>query len=165
MNYSLGFDMGAALLLTALGARGFYRGFFGEILSLASLASGIFCAWRYSGFVSEFISNYFPSLDGAVANVIAGSIIFFAITLAFGVVSKIARAFVKFAELSFFNHVAGLLLGVTTGLCILLLVYTILTMLAPHLGAGWAENSIFMDLMSKIWAQGWFDTSKIIPQM
>lgn len=118
------------------------------------------------------ILEYFPKLDAALANIIAMALIFFVIALFFALLSKIIRAFIRFADLSFFNHIAGLIIGILTGLVILLFVYGGLTIFAPALGANWIEDSIIMNLMAKMWPpfqqflinQGWIDTTKLLPQ-
>lgn len=170
MSFSLGFDIGAALLLTMLGVRGFYRGFVGEILSLLGIACGIFFASRFSSPVSDLLMQNFPSLDGSVAHIIAMSTVFFVVALIFGIISKIFRAVINFADLSLLNSLAGLLLGLGAGVLIIMFVYGALTLFAPTLGNGWIQDSIFMNLSAQMWpffygfivSQGWIDPSKLL---
>lgn len=173
MNFALGFDIGAALFLTAMGTRGFFRGLLGEALSLVGLIGGIFFAWKFAHPVMEMLLGTFPNLDPSVANIIAMSVIFFAVAVSVAIISKIMLAVVKFAQLSTINHILGLVLGVLVGVAILLFIYGAITLFAPALGDGWLDKSIFMGMLAKIWPTfkefmihyGWIDAAKFTPYL
>ncbi|WP_372752895.1 CvpA family protein [Mariniflexile sp.] len=103
-------------------ARGFWRGFFVEIASLIALLSGVYGAFHFSNFASNFLKERVDWNENTV-NIVAffGTLILivFAIALAGKALTKMAN----FAALGLFNKLLG---GVFGALKIALILSAIL---------------------------------------
>ncbi|WP_308993659.1 CvpA family protein [Mariniflexile litorale] len=90
--------------------RGFWRGFFVEIASLVALVAGVYGAFHFSSFASEFLKEKVDWNENTV-NIVAfvGTLmlIVFAIALAGKALTKIA----DFAALGLFNKLLGAFFG------------------------------------------------------
>jgi uncharacterized membrane protein required for colicin V production len=145
------FDAVAALIVVALGLIGFLRGFISAVMSFVSLSCGTYSAWKFSSEGTSVFIKYFPNVDESIASIIAMAIIFFSVALVISLISKLLCSLISFAKLSGINHLTGLLMGLATGFAIIIAAYGVITLLAPEVGQGWMELSIFMNLAEKVW--------------
>jgi uncharacterized membrane protein required for colicin V production len=88
-------------------------------------------------------------------------------------ISKALCSLISFASLSNVNHLAGMLIGLATGFAIVIAVYGAITLLAPEIGQGWMDVSIFMNIARDIWpyvydflvSRGFLETAKYVPRI
>ena len=167
------FDIAAALTIVVLGLIGFLRGFISSVMFFVSLFCGTYFAWIYSEEGAALFLKYFPNVDESIASIAAMTILFFCAAAVITLISKILCSLVSFASLSAVNHMAGLLIGLATGSAIVVAIYGGITHLAPEIGQGWMEVSIFMNLAKDFWpyvydflvSRGFFETVQHIPQI
>jgi uncharacterized membrane protein required for colicin V production len=166
------FDIVSALVLVALGIIGFLRGFISAVMSFVGLFCGTYFAYKFSKEGTALFLKYFPNVDESIANIAAMAIMFFCVAIAFSIVSKILCSLISFAKLSSVNHMAGMLIGFATGFAFIVAVYGAITLLAPEIGKGWKELSIFMNLAEKFWppvhdflmSHGFLNSLNLAPQ-
>ena len=164
------FDVAAALIIILLGIVGFLKGFISAIMSFVSLSCGTYFAWQYSAEGTALFLKFFPNVDESIASIIAMAVIFFCVAAIISLVSMILCSLIRFARLSGINHLAGMLIGLATGFAIVVAIYGAITLMAPEVGKGWIDVSIFMNLAEKVWpyvyefliSHGILDSSKLL---
>src|SRR5271170_6496832 len=117
----------AVILLSIISAA--IQGFFSEALSMAGLVIGyIVAAWQYqrlAGWLMSFLKNEW------LADIFGFLIIFFAISILFGVAGRIARKLMKAAGLSGFDRFLGALLGLVKACLVVAVVLMGMTAFTP----------------------------------
>ncbi len=98
-----------ALLLFGL-IRGFSKGLFVEVASLAALVAGVYGAIHFSNFAAEFLENKFD-LEQKYINSIAFAITFVIIVIAIALAGKALTKLANFAALGLLNKLLGGLFG------------------------------------------------------
>lgn len=118
MNY---LDIIIAVPLGYLVFKGFRRGLIFELASLAGIVLGCFVAVRMANWFSLLVG-----LQGNNAFLIAFFILFIGVVILALFVGKLVERFVKLIHVGFMNNLAGALLGMLKGVCIVgvLLYYT-----------------------------------------
>jgi len=145
------FDIAAAVVLITFGFVGCIRGFIRSVMTFVGLFCGVYFAWKFSDEGTRLFLIYFSEVDASIASVIATAIIFFGVSIAISLLSRLLCSLANFAQLSGINHIAGVFIGLATGYILIIVVYGVLTLLAPEAGHGWMNHSIFMNLTEKIW--------------
>ena len=165
------FDIAAALIIVVLGVIGFLRGFISAVMSFVGLFCGTFFAWKYSGEGTALFQNFFPNVETSIANIAAMAIIFFCVAIVVSLISRLLGFFISFARLSAVNHMAGMLVGLATGLVLVIIIYGVVTRFAPEVVHGWVKLSIFMNIAEALWPQlceflssCGIDIAKLIPK-
>jgi membrane protein required for colicin V production len=108
MNY---IDIILAVLLIIGLVRGFSKGFFIEIASLASLILGLYGAIHFSYFVADWLKDR-VSWNGQVMQVASFAITFFIILYGVSLVGKLITKMVNAASLGILNKLAGGVFGI-----------------------------------------------------
>ena len=98
-----------ALLLFGL-IRGFMKGLFVEVASLAALVAGVYGAIHFSNFAAEFLMEK-VSWDEKYINIIAFAITFVVIVLAIALAGKALTKLADFAALGILNKLLGGVFG------------------------------------------------------
>lgn len=111
----------AALILFGL-IRGFMKGFFVEVASLAALFAGIYGAIHFSNYASDFLQSK-VDWDDKVINITAFVITFVIIVFAIAFAGKALTKLADFAALGIINKLLG---GVFGGLKIALILSVLL---------------------------------------
>ena len=112
-------DLILAIPLGWLIFKGYRRGLIFEVASLAGIALGSFFAVRFARWFSEWVG-----FSGQNAFLISFFILFVAVVLLSMALGKLVERFVKLVHVGFLNNLAGAVLGLLKGLCILgVLVY------------------------------------------
>lgn len=111
--------------------RGFSKGFIIELASLIGLVLGILAAWYFSGYVIDFLKDYF-TLTEQVLRIIAYVVIFLAVML---VVYLIGKAIEKVAEvvmLGWLNKLLGAIVGLAKGIVLVGIILFIFEKADPN---------------------------------
>ncbi|MBP5190525.1 MAG: CvpA family protein [Bacteroidales bacterium] len=114
-------DIIIAIPLGWLIFKGYRRGLIFEAVALLSVIFGSFLAVRFANWFSSLVG-----LTGPNAYLISFFVIFVLVIVLSLFVAKLAERFVKLMHVGIFNNLAGALLGLVKGLCIVgvLLYYT-----------------------------------------
>ena len=171
MTFARVFDIGAAFVLAFFVVRGAMRGLTGEILSLLGLIASVVCGWTFAHPMGEAVLNYFPTWSPAVTELACAVVIFMGVSLAFAVVSKIMKALVRAANLSFLDHIMGAAAGGARTFVIVLFIYGVVSTFPGLIPGEWMEDSIAMKGASVAWPpvfkimtdNGWIDPSRLTP--
>ena len=90
--------------------RGFWRGFFVELASLIALIAGVYGAFHFSSFVSEFLKEKVDWNENTI-NIVAFIVTLLIIVIAIALAGKILTKMADFAALGLFNKLLGGLFG------------------------------------------------------
>ena len=147
------FDIAVALVLVTLGFIGFLRGFIGAVMSFIGLVCSTYFAFEYFKEGAVIFLKYFPDVSEAIANIASFAIIFLVVAIVISLIARILIYFVKFAKLSGANHMGGMLIGIITGVALIVAAYGAIVLLAPRDGYMWTwmNDSVFMRLAETIW--------------
>lgn len=110
MNY---LDILIAVPLGYLVFKGFRRGLIFELASLAGLVLGCFVAVRMANWFSLLVG-----LKGDGAFLVAFFILFIGVVVLALFIGKLVERFVKLIHVGFINNLAGAILGMAKGVCI-----------------------------------------------
>ncbi|MDR2179270.1 MAG: CvpA family protein [Synergistaceae bacterium] len=171
MTFARVFDIGTACMFAFFVVRGALRGLTGEIVSLLGLVASITCGWTFAEPLAAVARGYFPSWDPTLTGLICAAVIFISISLVFAIVGKIVRSLVKAANLSLLDHFTGALSGGARALCIVLLVYGVISVFSPLVGSSWMQESWVMSNVAVVWPgvvkiladNGWVDVTQLTP--
>lgn len=89
---------------------GLFRGFIREVISLASIILGIFCAKIFNGLVAGFLAGFFE-ISLKSAQPLAFVLIFIVVAIILKILGKIMHNTLKMMSLGIFNSILGGLLG------------------------------------------------------
>ena len=106
-------DLIIAIPLGYLIFKGYRRGLIFEFASLAAVIFGCILAVRFANWFSALIG-----LDGQNAYLISFFVIFLLVIVLSLSVAKLVERFVKLMHVGIFNNLAGALLGLLKGICI-----------------------------------------------
>ncbi|MBP0905623.1 CvpA family protein [Mariniflexile gromovii] len=90
--------------------RGFWRGFFVEIASLVALVAGVYGAFHFSAYASEFLREKVDWNENTI-NIVASFGTLILIVLAIALAGKALTKIADFAALGLFNKLLGALFG------------------------------------------------------
>ena len=150
MSVGLIFDIAAAVVLAVLAVRGLLRGFSGEILGLIGFFASVFCGWTFAKPAAAFLLGYLPSMDPTVAALVCGVLIFIAVSLIFAMLDGLLSAIIKAARLSLIDHVLGIFMGAVKALCLVLVIYGVLTTVRVF-PTDWMNDSYVMKGAAAVW--------------
>ena len=127
------FILGMSILDIILGAlllfgliRGFMKGLFVEVTSLAALIVGIYGAIHFSDFAADFLENH-VDWDEKYINITAFAITFVIIVIAIAMVGKALTKLADFAALGILNKILGAVFGglkIALILSVLLIIFS-----------------------------------------
>jgi membrane protein required for colicin V production len=132
-----------ALILFGL-VRGFLKGLFVEVASLAALIAGVYGAIHFSNFAAAFLTEK-VSWDEKYINIVAFAITFILIVLAIALAGKALTKLANFAALGIINKIAGAIFGglkIGVILSVVLMVFGGLNNTIPFASAEDLEDSI-----------------------
>lgn len=108
MNY---IDMFIAVLLIWAIYRGFTRGLIMQLTILAALALGIYAALKFSGFTADKLEGKL-NLSGETLNLVSIALTFILVFIGISLIGKAIEKIVESVDLSIFNRLTGVILGV-----------------------------------------------------
>ncbi len=103
-------DLIFGVILIAAFVFGLIKGLVRQIFSLAALFLGVYCAFKFSGFVGSYISGWLNTNEIWISSV-AFLITFILVLIGVVLIGKLAERFVSFAALGFFNRLFGGIFG------------------------------------------------------
>ena len=168
MTFAHVFDIGAAFALAFFAVRGAIRGLTGEIISLLGLIASVLCGWMFAHPLAGVVLSYFPEWSPTITELVCAVVIFMGVSLVFAVVSKIMRALVKAANLTFLDHAMGAVSGAVRAFVIVLFIYGVMSIFSPVIPGDWMKDSVAMKGASTVWPtvfkimtdNGWIDPSQ-----
>ncbi len=134
--------LGALILFGCI--RGFMKGLFVEVASLAALVAGVYGAIHFSNFAAEFLMEK-VSWDEKYINIIAFAITFIIIVLAIALAGKALTKLANFAALGIINKLLGGVFGalkIGLILSVILMVFDGLNNTIPFADAEDLEDSV-----------------------
>lgn len=143
-------DLSFALLAAFLAFRGAWRGFSGEVLSLAGTVGGCLVAWRFGPGFATILVNYL-NLSLGFAVVLALVALFLAVVVGTAFLGKMVQALLRFTSLTLFDRLLGLVTGLVKTFLVLLLFYGGVLFFSPLFSMEWAAESRAMDIASRGW--------------
>jgi len=173
MTFAHVFDIGAAFALAFFSLRGALRGLTGEIVSLLGLIASVMCGWMFAQPMAVALLRYFPGWTPAITELICAVVIFMGVSLLFSIVSKIMRALVRVANLTFLDHIAGAVAGGVRAFVVVLFIYGITSIFSPVIPSDWMEDSLAMQGASAVWpavlqfmtGNGWINPDRLTSQL
>jgi len=114
-------DLIALVIILFFSVRGWFKGIARELSAILGLFIGLGMSVRYSSAVGSFLKATFPSLSH-FSLVVAFSLIFLGILIAFSIAGAFVSKFFKLLWLGWFDRGGGFILGLVEGLCILSLI-------------------------------------------
>jgi len=137
--------LGAALLFGII--RGFIKGLFVEVASLAALVLGVYGAIHFSNFAGDFLMEK-VSWDEKYINITAFAITFIIIVLAIALAGKALTKLANFAALGIINKILGAVFGglkIGLILSVLLIIFSKLNKNIPFIDSENIETSILYE--------------------
>ena len=117
-----GFDLCMLLIVVFFAVKGIFRGFSGEIFSLAGVIGGVYFGFKYADPVDAALRNFFGSLNASVSRMIAIALVFFAVCIVCALIGKLFRALLSMVSLLALDRLCGFLVGGVKGAAIVILV-------------------------------------------
>lgn len=133
MTLADGFDLCMVLLVVFFAVKGLFRGFSGEVFSLAGIIGGIYFGLAYADPADAVLRGYFPALSPSLSRIIAIAVIFFVVCVVCALAGKLFRALLSLVSLSTLDRLCGFLLGVVKGAAIVVLIVVLLTRIQSFL--------------------------------
>lgn len=150
MNGGSVIDVAFLFLTAALALRGLFRGFSGEVLSLAGTVGGLYMAFTYAPSTGSFLESSF-GLSSGWAYGVALVALFVAVNLVTAALARLVSAFLKVARLSLLDRLFGLVAGGAKAFLLLLLVYGAFLLAGPLVPLPWFEESRSLYLAKLVW--------------
>ncbi|MDR3362920.1 MAG: CvpA family protein [Desulfovibrio sp.] len=117
------FDLATILALVFFAARGFMRGFVGELAGIVSLAGGLWAAYAWH----PQLSSYLTAIRDPTWRVIAAYVlIFLAVIILVAILARALQKILSFSFVSWADKLAGGLLGLTKGIILCAFVLLVL---------------------------------------
>lgn len=154
VNAALIVDVACAVVIAFFLFRGMFRGFSGEIVGLVGFFASLYCGWRFAQPFAKNITKYISalsSLDPTVLTLICGVSLFIAISLVFAMLNSLLSMLVQAANLSFVDHIFGIVIGVFKAAALILVVYVILITFNNLIPTDWMEQSFAMNIAKQVW--------------
>ncbi|WP_452230417.1 MULTISPECIES: CvpA family protein [unclassified Lacinutrix] len=140
-----------ALLLFGL-VRGFMKGLFVEVASLAALVAGVYGAIHFSHFAATFLEGKF-SWEEKYINIVAFAITFIVIILVISLAGKALTKLADFAALGIINKLLGGVFGalkIGLILSIILVVFSTMNNTIPFVGEEDLKDSVLYEPVKSI---------------
>ena len=154
VNAALIVDVVSAIILSFFLVRGLFRGFSGEIVGLVGFFASLFCGWRFAQPFANNITKYITSLssvDPTILALICGVALFIAVSLVFAMLNSLLSMVVQAANLSFVDHVFGVVIGVFKGAALILIAYVLLITFNNLIPTDWMDQSYAMKIAGQVW--------------
>lgn len=119
-------DLIVITVLALFGLRGFFRGLFREVLSLAGLCFGFLLAVAYDQDIASYLGGYWP-ISPLLLQGFAFVAIFFLVYFAFSVAGWLLHRWAKMLFLQTLNRSGGVAIGVGKGTAFTALAIFLLT--------------------------------------
>ena len=154
VNTALIVDVACAVVIAFFLFRGMFRGFSGEIVGLVGFFASLYCGWRFAQPFAKNVTKYISALsnlDPTVLTLICGVSLFIAISLIFAMLNSLLSLVVQAANLSFVDHIFGIVIGVFKAAALILVVYVILITFNNLIPTDWMEQSFAMNIAKQVW--------------
>ena len=124
-------DIILLVILAYFALKGFKDGFILSVINVLLLLISLFLAVLYVNEFSNFLSSYLYLLGDSTVDIIAFSVLFLIIFIAFSFVANILKIVNKIPLVGFLNKVLGALFGLIKGILILSILVFLFNMYRP----------------------------------
>ncbi|MDO5562502.1 MAG: CvpA family protein [Synergistaceae bacterium] len=147
---------GLDLFFVALGCffviRGCFRGFVGEVVTLAGFICSFYVSFKFSGQIGKILSHG-GGLNPSVAQFLAMALIWLFVTLIAAAVRRILKSMLDAADLGGVDKLLGLFSGLFKT-CIMIYVFLVGgLLLSPVVNPVWMSNSDVLRYAGRHWPQ------------
>lgn len=132
--------------------RGCFRGFVGEVITLVAFIASFYIAFRYSAAFGVVIASM-TGLNEYISQIVAGIILWLAVTMAAAVLRMIIRSLLNFASLGGIDKLLGFFSGIIKTVIIVYVVIAAGLLLAPVVNPTWMSNSDILRYAGRNWPQ------------
>jgi uncharacterized membrane protein required for colicin V production len=132
--------------------RGCFRGFVGEVLTLAGFFCSLYVSFKFSGKFGGII-NSFLGINGSVSQLIAIILVWLGIAIIVSLIRKVMKGLLSAVSLSGFDRLLGIFSGL---LKTFLAVYVVLIgglLLAPVVEPTWMTKSDIIRYAGRQWPE------------
>lgn len=151
--FGLGFlDIFFIVLALYFIVRGMFRGFLGEVITLAGFAASFYLSFHYSGAAGHIFSSA-SGVNLYIAQAVAAALIWIAVTMAAAVLRMIAKKLAGAARLGAVDKLLGLFSGVIKTVVVVYVVITAGILLAPVANPTWMSKSDVLRYAGRCWPQ------------
>ena len=130
--------------------RGSFRGFVGEIITLAGFLASFYLSFHYSGGIGRLIAAA-TGLNEYIAQVLAAVLIWLSVTLAAATLRIITKSLIGAARLGGVDKLLGLVSGVIKSVIVVYVVITGGRLLAPVVSPTWMSQSDILRYAGRSW--------------
>jgi len=110
--------------------RGFSKGLIIELASLIGLILGILAAYYFSGYVRDFLKDYFSFKENTL-RIIAYIVTFLAVILVVYLIGKIIEKFIDIVAMGWLNKILGAVFGLAKGIVLVSILLFIIEKTDP----------------------------------
>ena len=132
--------------------RGSFRGFVGEIITLAGFLASFYLSFHYSGGIGRFLSVTM-GLNAYMAQAAAAVLIWLSVTLIAAMLRMILKSLIGAASLGGIDKLLGLFSGVIKSVIVVYVVITGGLLLAPVVTPTWMSQSDILRYAGRSWPQ------------
>lgn len=132
--------------------RGVFRGFVGEVITLAGFLAAFYLSFHYSGAFGRFL-EITAGLNPYVAQAVAGVVIWLSVTMLAAVLRMIMKGLIGVASLGGLDKILGLFSGVLKTAVLIFAVMTAGILLAPVANPAWMSDSSVLRYAGRCWPQ------------
>lgn len=113
-------DIIILLAVAASAVMGIFKGFVRQLASIAALVLGIWCAGKFTEYLSSLVKEWFsPGISQQTLHIIMFVVIFIAVIILAHFLGKAIEGLVKLTMLNWLNRVLGFLFGAIKAMVIL----------------------------------------------
>lgn len=124
MNFGV-VDFVILIIIISSAIYGAFKGFISQIVSIVSLLLGVWCAFKFSGFIAAEIKEIF-SIGESTVYIISFIIILILIMILGKFLGKVLEGIIKFSMLGWLNRLLGVLFSTIKTVVILSLIVFVL---------------------------------------
>ncbi len=151
MSLAMALDLIFLFVTAVFAVKGLLKGFLGEAISLVATVGGVALALRLADPGGAIVADFIGEISEPVAKGIAMVVIFVAVALAGALATRVARAFLSVASLTFLDRLLGIGAGVLKSLALLMVLFVGISLAGPMVPEDLMIRSRSMVLASSIW--------------
>lgn len=132
--------------------RGLFRGFVGEVVSLAGFIAAFYFSFHYSKGFGGFIESA-AGVNPYVAQAVAGVVIWLSVSMLASVVRMVLKSVIRAVSLGGLDKLLGLFSGVLKTVVVIFAIMTAGILLAPVANPTWMSDSDVLRCAGRSWPQ------------
>ena len=132
--------------------RGVFRGFVGEVITLAGFIASFYFSFHYSGELGRIVASS-AGLNVHIAQAVAAAFIWVAVSIVAATLRMLAKSLIGAARLGAADKLLGLLSGAIKSVVAVYVVMTAGILLAPVLSPTWMSESDILRYAGRCWPE------------